>query len=242
MDDYGGPLHKPYPVCRPGGSVAATQRPNKEIRKSRPREFVTRTRNIRPKGKDTPHTHATHRHTSPRQTKENTKRTPVPGARGPLPSGFLLLSHHSRRCHRPFLLFLVAVPILLHWRRRPSHVGGSQEVEHRRAAPLIRQEVTHSLLPLSLPRRLLDPRPQLGLLVFPPRAVLEEVVARLLHTTVVIRVAPTVVVRSVVSLQRSSTSARSSSGSSCTRESRFCSLSPIPSVSFSLQTAPERFA
>ena len=32
-----------YPVCRPEGSVAATQHPNKEIRKSRPRKFVTRT-------------------------------------------------------------------------------------------------------------------------------------------------------------------------------------------------------
>jgi len=36
-------------------------------------------------------------------------------------------------------------------------------------------------------------------LIFPPRAVLEQVVARLLHTTVVVRVAPpTVVVRPIV--------------------------------------------
>jgi len=75
-------------------------------------------------------------------------------------------------------------------------VGGPQEVEHCRAAHLIRQEIPHSPLPFPLPRRLLDPRHQLGLLILPPRA---EVVARLLHTTVVIRVAPpTVVVRSVV--------------------------------------------
>ena len=81
----------------------------------------------------------------------------------------------------------------------PSHVGGSQEVEHRGTAPLIRQQVPHSPLPLPLPRHLLDPCPQLDLLISPPGAVLEGVVARLLHTTVVIRVAPpTVVVRSVV--------------------------------------------
>jgi len=124
----------------------------------------------------------------------------VPVAGLTLPSGFLLLlSRHPSRCHRPFLLSLVAVPIYLHWRRRPSHVGGSQEVEHCRAAPPIRQEVHHPPLPLPLPRRLLDPIPQLGLLGFPPRAVLEKVVSRLLRTTVVLRVAPpTVVVRSVV--------------------------------------------
>ena len=34
MEDYGGALHTPYPVCRPEGSVAATQQPHKEIRKS----------------------------------------------------------------------------------------------------------------------------------------------------------------------------------------------------------------
>jgi len=102
------------------------------ISKSRPRKFVTRTRDVRPKEKHTPHTPHT-RHTSPRQTKENTHRTPMPGARGSLPSGFLLLlSHHPRRCHRPLLVLLVTIP-RLHWRRRPSHVGGSQEVEHRRA-------------------------------------------------------------------------------------------------------------
>ena len=124
----------------------------------------------------------------------------MPGARGSLPPGFLLLlSHHPRRCHRPFLLFLVAIPILFHWRRRPSHVSRSQEVEHRRAAPLIRQEVPHTPLPLPPSRLLLDPCPQLGLLVLPPRAALEEVVPRLRSTTYVIRVAPpAVVVRSVV--------------------------------------------
>ena len=80
---------------------------------------------------------------------------------------------------------------------RPSHVGGPQEVEHRWAAPLIRQEIAHS--PLPLPPLLFDPRPQLSLLIFPPRAVLEQVVPRLLRPTVIVRVAPpAVVVRPVV--------------------------------------------
>jgi len=48
-------------------------------------------------------------------------------------------------------------------------------------------------------RRLLDPRPHHGLLVFPLVAVLEQVVSRLASTTNVFRVTPTaVVVRSVV--------------------------------------------
>jgi len=141
MEDYGGALHNPCPVCRPEGSVAATQHPDKEIRKSRPRKFVIRTRKIRPKEKDTPYTPTPHTATHhPARQRKNKKRTPVPGAQGPLPSGFLLLlSQHSRRCHRPLLVLLVTVPILLHRRRRPSHVGGSQEVEHRWAAPLVRQ-------------------------------------------------------------------------------------------------------
>ena len=131
-----------------------------------------------------PHT----RQSLPARRKENTK-----------PPGFLLLSHHPCRSHRPFVLFLVTIPILLHWRRCPSHVGGPHEVDHRTAAPLIRQEVTHSPLPLPPSRLLLDSCPQLGLLILPPRAVLEEVVSRLLRSTVVLRVAPpAVVVRPVV--------------------------------------------
>ena len=87
---------------------------------------------------------------------------PMPGSRGSLPPGFLLLlllPRYPCRRHRPFLLFLITVPIFLYWRRRPSHVGGPQEVEHCRAAPLIRQEVPHSPLPLPLSRLHLDPRP-----------------------------------------------------------------------------------
>jgi len=174
--------------------VAATQHPSKEIREKRTgNDQRNRTRDRKEK---VPHP----RHTSSARQKKNTKRTPMPGARGSLPPGFLLLlSHHPRRCHRPFLLFLITVPVLLHWRRRSSHVGGPQEVEYRWAAPLIRQEVPHSPLPLPLLCLLLDPRPQLGLLIFPPRAVLEQVVSRLLRPTIVVRVAPpTVVVRPVV--------------------------------------------
>ena len=183
MEDYGGELHKTFSCLpSPKGSVAATQHPIKEIRESRPRKFVTRTRYSNQGNRTAPAPHII------RRKKENTKTDPMPGARGSLPTGFLLLlSHHSRRCHRPFLLFLITVPVLLHRRRRPSHVGGPQEVEHRGAASLIRQEVPHSPLPLPLPCLLFDPCPQLGLLVLPPRAVLKEVVARLLHTTVVLR-------------------------------------------------------
>jgi len=73
--------------------------PNKEIRKIAPKKFVTRTKNKATQGKPN-HTHATHH--PPEKGKTN--RTPTPGARGTLPPGFLLLlSHHSRRCHRPFL-------------------------------------------------------------------------------------------------------------------------------------------
>ena len=119
-----------------------------------------------------------------KQRKLNGRGTRATTPRAPPP-------HPSLRCHRPFLLFLVAV---LHWRRRSSHVGGPQKVEHRWAAPLIRQEVAHSPLPLPPLRLLLDPRPQLSLLIFPPRAVLEQVVSRLLRSTVVVRVAPPTVV------------------------------------------------
>jgi len=102
----------------------------------------------------------------------------------------LLLSQYPRRRHRPFLLFLIAVPVFFHRRRSPSHVGGPQEVEYRGAAPLIRQKVPHSPSPLPPLRLLLDPCPHLGLLVLPLRAVLKKVVPRLRSTTNILRVAP----------------------------------------------------
>jgi len=79
MEDYGGALHKPYPVCRPEGSVAATQHPSKEIRKSRPRKFVTHQKVDDPR-KSEPRT----RHTPPHITPPNKrKHTNGPNARGP---------------------------------------------------------------------------------------------------------------------------------------------------------------
>src|SRR5258705_6102687 len=122
----------------------------------------------------------------------------MPGARGSLLRGLLLLAHHSRRRHRPLLLF-IAVPISLHRRRRSPDVGGPQKVKHCWAAPLIRQEVTHAPLLLPPLRCLLDPHPQFGLLVLPPVTVLKQVFPRLVSPTVILRVAPpAVVVRSVV--------------------------------------------
>jgi len=103
----------------------------------------------------------THKHAAhfPPDAKKSTQ-DPISGAIGSLPYGLLLLllllSQYPRRRHRPFLL-LIATPAFLHWRRSPSYVGGPQKVEHRRAAPLIRQEVPHSPLPLPPPLLLLDP-------------------------------------------------------------------------------------
>jgi len=100
---------KPYPVCRAEGSVAATQHPNKEIRETRPRKFVTRTKSLTTQGKQPSHTHATHH---PPDKSNPDARSPWVATHRVL----LLLSHHSRRCHRPIL---VAVPIFFHRRRRP---------------------------------------------------------------------------------------------------------------------------
>ena len=93
------------------------------------------------------------------------------------------------RPHRSVPIVL-AIPSLLHRGSRSSHVGAPQEVQNRRAAPLIRQEVPDTPLPLRPLGGLLDPRPQLGLLVLPPGTVLKQVVPRLLSATDVLRVAP----------------------------------------------------
>jgi len=42
----------------------------------------------------------------------------MPGARGSLLRGLLLLAHHSRSRQRPLLLRFIAVPVFLHRRRR----------------------------------------------------------------------------------------------------------------------------
>jgi len=145
----------------PKGSVTATQHPNKEIRKPQQkgtskmtkesnRRKVRRQKEIEPRTrKNTPHLI--------RQTKRKHKANP--NARSPwvtTPRVPLLLLHpqRSRRRHRPLLFLLIAVPTSLHWRCCPSHVGGPQEVEHCRAAPLIRQEVpphATSASPFSFP-------------------------------------------------------------------------------------------
>jgi len=118
----------------------------------------------------------------------------MPGARGSLLHGLLHLVHYLRRRH--LHLFLLAVSILLHWRRRSPDIGGPQEVEHHAGLYLSsakRPPTRHFCFPPL--RRLLDPSPHFGLLVLPPVTVLEQVVP----PTVVLRVAPpAVAIRSVV--------------------------------------------
>jgi len=96
-----------------------------------------------------------------RQTKERRERKrkqdPVPGARGSLLPGSSSSTSSLPPPPPPPVPSLPRRCIFFHWRRRPSHVGGPQEVEHREAAPLIHQEVPHSPLPLPLPRLRLDP-------------------------------------------------------------------------------------
>jgi len=108
-----------------------------------------------------------------KRQRERNKGNRMPGTRGSLLPGLLLLAHHSRHRHRPLLLLFIAVSVFLHRRRRSSDVGGPQKVKHCGAAPLIRQEVTHTPLLLPLLRRTLDPRPKCSLLVFPPETVLK---------------------------------------------------------------------
>ena len=117
-----------FPSAVPVGSLAASSSPLPPVQRSK------KTRKTKEKRRSRTETH------SPRIIRQ--KQDPMSGARGSLPPGFLLLllSHYPCRRHHPFLLFLVAIPIFLHWRRSSSYVGGPQEVERRGAAPLIRQK------------------------------------------------------------------------------------------------------
>jgi len=84
------------------------------------------------------------------------------------------------------LRFILTVPISLHrWSRSPD-VGASQEV-------LGQPGHTHAPLLLPLLHHFLDPRPHHGFHLttrFPLVTVLEEVVSRLVITTIVLQVAP----------------------------------------------------
>jgi len=145
----------PFPVCRPNGlSGSDPNTPRKNTppaQKGAPemtKEIAPQTR----RRKENAHTPHLFRQTKGKQNGPNARSLWVTTLQAPPPPPPLSI---PRRRHRPFLLFRIAIPAFLHWRRSPSHVGGPQEVEHRRAAPLIRQKVPHT----PPPRLLLDPCP-----------------------------------------------------------------------------------
>ena len=144
-------------------------------RKPKPSHRTTKTNIVQPK------------QTSHNQNKQEETRAEEPPTRADIRKGkrrvivgdvvarprwFITICLRLARLHR-FLLLVPAIPISLHRRSCSFSMGTLQEVEHRRAAPLIRQQVADAPLPLRPLGRLFDPRPQHGMLDFPPVTVLE---------------------------------------------------------------------
>jgi len=134
--DYGSTLGANILSCRPAGSVTAPSPPS--ARTHRAKETKRNTQN---KGNKTQASTTTKQNMHHNTTGKTPRKVQEEGARSPR-----ITTPHAPPPHPPPprppppLLLVLAIPTLLHRGSRSSNVGTPQEVEHRRAAPLVRQE------------------------------------------------------------------------------------------------------